>query len=109
MALIQCTECQSEVSSSALTCPKCGFQLKKPKRGFFGFLFKWSFILFNLFMCYAVFAGMDGATDRMNEMSGAERTGATIGTGLGLFMLLGIWAMGDLILGLFVLFTRPKA
>lgn len=30
MALIQCPECKKEVSSTAPTCPHCGYQLKKP-------------------------------------------------------------------------------
>jgi len=29
MALIKCPECQSEISDQALTCPRCGFPLKK--------------------------------------------------------------------------------
>jgi hypothetical protein len=30
MALINCPECNKEVSDTALTCPHCGYQLKKP-------------------------------------------------------------------------------
>ena len=29
MALTKCPECQSEVSDKALTCPRCGFPLRK--------------------------------------------------------------------------------
>lgn len=29
MALVQCSECDKEVSSNAMTCPHCGFTLKK--------------------------------------------------------------------------------
>ena len=36
MALINCPECNAEVSSSALDCPKCGVSLNKPKRTIFG-------------------------------------------------------------------------
>jgi len=31
MALIKCPECSREVSDTALTCPNCGYQLKKPQ------------------------------------------------------------------------------
>jgi hypothetical protein len=31
MALINCPECNKEVSDTALTCPNCGYQLKKPQ------------------------------------------------------------------------------
>lgn len=109
MALINCPECSAEVSDKALKCQKCGVQLRKPKRGFIGQLFKWSFILFNLLMAYALFAGMGAATEGMEVMSEAERAGAAVGTGLGAMMLISIWVFGDIILGLFVLFTRPKA
>ncbi len=41
-------------------------------------------------------------------MNDAERAGAAIGTGLGMTLLLFIWGVGDVILRLFVLFTRRK-
>lgn len=50
MAMIPCKECGKEVSSEAFKCPNCGARLRKAKRGFFGKIFKWSFVLFNLLM-----------------------------------------------------------
>ena len=108
MALINCPECQTQVSDTALNCTKCGVQLRKPKRGFFGKVVKWSFIVFNIFMAAWLIGGTGAATEGMDAMSEAEKAGATIGTGLGVAMLLGLWVAGDVILGLFVLFTRPK-
>ncbi|MFH4294631.1 zinc-ribbon domain-containing protein, partial [Acinetobacter baumannii] len=46
MPLINCPECNHSVSDKALDCPSCGARLMKPKRGFFGKIFKWLFILF---------------------------------------------------------------
>lgn len=109
MALISCPECQTEVSDTALKCVKCGVQLRKPKRGFFGKLIKWSFIGFNILMAIWLIGGMGAATDGMDAMSEAERAGAAIGTGIGVALILGIWMIGDVILGLFVLLTRPKS
>lgn len=111
MALINCPECQAEVSDTAMKCPKCGVQLRKPKRGIFGKLFKWTFIAFNAFMAYALFSGMSNVSDGYDAatMSEAEQAGHAIGSGLGLTMLLGVWLAGAVILGLFVIFTRPKA
>lgn len=110
MALVACPECQHQVSDTAFKCSQCGVQLKKPKRSFFGKLCKWSFILFNLLMVVWLFAyfgiideGMQGAT------SEAEQAGTAIGATLGVGMLVMLWALGDIILGMFVLFTRPKA
>lgn len=110
MALINCPECSSEISDSAMKCPKCGVQLRKATRGFFGKLIKWSFIGFNLLMGWWLIAGMNGATKSMDAtMDGAAQAGAAIGTGLGAAMIISIWVFGDIILGIFVLFTRPKS
>lgn len=110
MAMISCPECQSDVSDAALKCPSCGVQLRIPKRTFFGKLVKYSFILFNLIMAYWIFAGLGGASEQYSELSSeAEKAGAAIGTGLGVMFIAGIWFVGDVILGLFVLFTRPKS
>lgn len=43
-----------------------------------------------------------------SAQSGAEQAGATIGTAIGFSMIIGIWAVGDIILGLFVKFTEPR-
>jgi len=109
MPLIKCPECSTEVSDTALKCSKCGVQLRKLKRGFFGKLFKWSFIGFNILMAIWLVSGMYSATEGIQALSGAEQAGAAIGTGIGAMLILGVWVVGDIILGLFVLFTRPKA
>lgn len=109
MALIQCPECSTEVSDMALKCAKCGVQLRKPKRSVFGKIIKWTFVLFNIFMGWWLVAGMHVATKTMETASrGAAHAGAAIGTGLGAAMIIGLWGFGDIILGLFVILTRPK-
>ena len=109
MALVKCPECAAEVSDSALTCQKCGVQLRKLQRSLIGKITKWVFIAFNLLMAAWMWGGLSSASKTMQGMSGAEHAGAAIGTGLGAVMIGGIWLFGALILGLFVLFTRPKA
>ncbi|MCA1490481.1 hypothetical protein I6F11_06045 [Ensifer sp. NBAIM29] len=109
MAIISCPECQESVSDSAFKCPKCGVQLRKPKRGFMGKLFKWTFIAFNALMAIWLVAGFNKATEGYENLSGAEQAGAAIGTGIGMTMVLVTWVLGAIILGMFVLFTRPKA
>lgn len=109
MAIISCPECQTDVSDSALKCPKCGVQLRKVKRGFFGKIIKWSFIAFNILMLIWMVAGMNNATSGMDKMTSAEQAGAAIGTGIGAMIIMAIWFFGAIILGLFVLLTRPKA
>jgi hypothetical protein len=44
----------------------------------------------------------------MSAANEAEEAGQAVGAAIGTSMLLGIWVVGDIILGLFVLFTRPK-
>jgi len=109
MALINCPECTSEVSDTAIKCPRCGVQLRKIKRGFFGKLFKWAFILFNIIMLAWLVSYFNQLSDLAGtSVSDTHKTGVAIGGTLGTGMLLGLWVMGDVILGLFVLFTRPK-
>lgn len=108
MAMINCPECQAQVSDSAFKCPKCGVQLRKAKRGFMGKLFKWSFIAFNALMAIWTVGGFNAATKDYDALSGAEQAGAAIGTGVGMIMVMTVWVIGAVILGLFVLFTRPK-
>jgi hypothetical protein len=109
MAIISCPECKNSVSDTALKCPSCGTQLRKPKRGFFGKVFKFSFIAFNFLMAIWAVAGFNSATKDFNSLSGAEQAGAAVGTGIGMAMVLILWVLGAIILGMFVLFTRPKA
>ena len=109
MPLIACPECSKEISNTAFKCQNCGVRLKKPKRGFFGKIFKWSFIAFNLLMAWWLIAGMTSATRGLGGMSSAHQAGAALGTGIGAMLVLGIWAVGDIILGLLVLLTRPRA
>lgn len=109
MAIISCPECQTDVSDSALKCPKCGVQLRKAKRSFFGKIIKWSFIAFNILMLIWMVAGMNKATSGMDKLTSAEQAGAAIGTGIGAMIIMAIWFFGAVILGLFVLLTRPKA
>lgn len=110
MALIDCRECGAQVSDSAFKCPQCAFQLRKPKRSIMGKLFKWVFILFNIFMAIWLFSALAGVGDAASTATtDAEKAGAAIGATLGLGFLLGIWVIGDIILGLLVLFTKPKS
>lgn len=110
MALIKCSECGSEVSSSALSCPKCGKQLRKPKRSIFGKICLWLFYLYNLLMVVWLVGGMSAVSEKTATLAtDAERAGAAIGTGLGITMILIIWVIGAVITGLFALLTRPKA
>ena len=70
---------------------------------------KWLFILFNIFMIFALYSGCSATTDTITSATtGAERAGASIGTALGVGILLMLWVMGDIIIGTVVLLTRRK-
>lgn len=108
--LVKCPECNSEVSDTALKCPHCGKQLRKPKRGFFGKIFLWLFYLFNIFMLIGLISGMNSTSELMNQATTeAQKAGTAAGAGLGMTFMLFVWAIGDIITGLLALMTRPKA
>lgn len=110
MALIHCPECDAEVSDSALKCPKCGKQLRKPKRGFMGKIFLWLFYLFNILMIIGLVNGLNATSEvGKTAVTEAEKAGAALGAGLGISMILGIWVIGDIITGLLAIMTRPKS
>ena len=109
MPIINCPECTAEISDTTFDCPKCGAILRKPKRTFFGKIVKWGFILFNIIMMLWLFGGVSGGSDAINSASSdAEAAGVAIGTALGAGMLIAVWGFGDVVLGMFFMFTRPS-
>jgi hypothetical protein len=75
----------------------------------FGKVVKWVFILFNVLMLIWLVSACAAVGDiSANAVNDAERAGAAIGAGIGMTFLLFVWGVGDLVLGLFVLFTRRK-
>jgi hypothetical protein len=87
---------------------KAGYREIKGRRGFFGHVFLWGFVGFNLLMIAWLWLGLGAATDGYQEMGAAEQAGVAIGTGIGAVMILVVWAIGDVILGIPVLLTRPS-
>lgn len=74
-----------------------------------GKIFKYLFIGFNVLMFLMLFTGTMGAAEGANNISSdAEAAGYAIGTAIGVGSILFLWVVGDIILGLFVLFTRRK-
>lgn len=82
---------------------------EKTVRGPFGKVVKWAFIIFNILMIVWMLGTCASVGDVVNQAgSDAEQAGAAIGGTIGVMLILAIWAFGDLILGMFVLFTRGK-
>jgi Mn2+/Fe2+ NRAMP family transporter len=82
---------------------------ERRKRGFFGWIFLILFFGFNAMMLYGTFAGLAGTGQQITAASSdAERTGAAIGTAIGVSMILVVWAAGAVILGLLVLLTPGR-
>ncbi len=78
-------------------------------RSFFGKLVKGSFIFFNIIMGFWLFAGLNNASEKMAGMaSEAEQIGASIGTGLGAALIVGVWMAGVIILTPVLFLTRGK-
>lgn len=81
----------------------------KPKRSFMGKLIKFIFIAFNILMLVWIIVGVSGNASEIDKIQDEnEKAGAEIGTGLGVMALIFIWVAGDIILGMFVYFTRAK-
>ena len=59
-------------------------------------------------MAFAMISGFAENADKLNSASEIEAAGAAVGTGLGAFLLLILWVMGDIILGLLYLVARPS-
>jgi hypothetical protein len=82
-------------------------RIERRKRGIIGWIFLLLFWGFNALMAFSFVAGLSGTAESYATMgTEAERAGHAIGTMIGGGMILGIWAMGALILGLFVFLTR---
>ncbi|MEM1429082.1 MAG: hypothetical protein AAGG09_06470 [Pseudomonadota bacterium] len=104
-----CPSCGGNVSPKAFDCPHCGHPLRKPRRGFFGTIFKWLFIGWNIIMVVWLFGYAGQVAELSNEATtAAERTGTEIGAGIGVAMILIVWALGTVIFGLLTLLTRPS-
>lgn len=80
-------------------------RIEKRERSPLGKLIKWVFIGFNVLMLVWLVGGTNAALQTA-PMSGAGRAGAMIGTSLGAGLIIVLWALGDIILGMFVLLTR---
>jgi hypothetical protein len=79
------------------------------KRGFFGQLFKWAFILFNLAMGWWLFSYWATLGGHLNKAADEySRAGAFIGGTIGTGLILFFWLAGTVIIGLFALLTRGK-
>jgi hypothetical protein len=78
---------------------------EKRERSLAGKLIKWAFVAFNLLMVIWIVGGLHSVS-KIEVHSTAEKLGTGIGAGVGITMLLVLWALGDLILGIMVLVTR---
>ncbi|MCK1542009.1 hypothetical protein IVB12_08505 [Bradyrhizobium sp. 179] len=78
---------------------------EKYQRGTFGTFIKWAFIAFNVLMLIWIIGGFHAAST-IEVHSNAERAGRAIGSAIGVASLLTLWMVGDVILGILVLFTR---
>jgi hypothetical protein len=129
--ILDCPECSAKVSDAAFSCPQCGKLLRKPepgflicpecgkpfrklKRSFFGNFFKWALIVFNLVTLFLGILNLSNHSVSQPEI-GSGSLGYFIYTVqifldivFGLFFILLIWAVGNIILLLLVWLTRPR-
>lgn len=107
--LTTCPSCSKDVSPKAFDCPHCGHPIRKAKRGFFGKIFKWTLIAFNILMVVWLVSYMGTIGEQLDgATSDAAEAGTAIGGTIGVGMILVFWVLGDIILGLGTLLTRPR-
>ena len=83
--------------------------IERRRRGVFGWIFLLLFWGWNGLMGWALFAGLSKNSEAYVRLtSDVERAGAAIGTAIGSSMVLTIWALGAIILGLAVYFSRGR-
>lgn len=81
--------------------------IERYRRGFFGWIFLLIFWGWNLLMVWALLKGAS-ATDCAQYASQAEQTGCNAGAGLGIIMVMVVWAVGSVVFGLLAYFTRGR-
>ncbi|MBX9682397.1 MAG: hypothetical protein K2X41_01280 [Hyphomicrobium sp.] len=78
-------------------------------RGFFGWIFLLLFWAFNILMVYGIFAGAGENAKQAAKLSDESmRDAYNAGTGLGIMVMLFVWAAGAVVFGLLAHFTRGK-
>lgn len=74
-------------------------------------IMSWIVLLFNMIMLiWIISAGASGSGchEHAQDMQQACQAGADVGKGIAIYVLLTLWAMGDVILGIIWLVTRPS-
>jgi hypothetical protein len=81
MALIKCKECNSEVSSKADICPKCGIRITPKPKGCLGILGTLILFFIGLFIMLVIFTGITSSYNSKNapfDLTDTEKTASKI-------------------------------
>jgi len=81
--------------------------VEKRKRGFFGWIFLIIFWGWNALMAWALVMGA-GAANCAQYATRAEQDGCNAGAGIGIMMVLFMWAVGSVVFGMLAYFTRGR-
>lgn len=84
---------------------KSGYEEIRGKLGFFGWIWRILFWLWQVAMVTWIFS-YAGEVAPMVDAGGAEGAGAAIGATIGVGFIIAIWCAGTVIFGIFVLLTR---
>ena len=81
----------------------------KPERSFLGKIFRWWFIIFNIFMAFWLYTGVTDSQESIDDSENVfEEAGRTIGSGIGITIVCTIWLFGAVIFGMLAMVTKPS-
>lgn len=104
-----CKACNSKIDNQVMNCQNCGIRYNVAGRNVFGKLILYSFIVYNFLMLILFILKFDEFTTMINSLFGKTHPdGSKIAIGLGEIMILFTCVMGNIVLGMMALLTRPE-
>lgn len=84
--------------------------VERRRRGVFGWFFLLVFWGWNALMVLTLFNGIAGTSSEYERLAtDAARQGYSAGVGMGILLLLVLWAVGSVVTGMLAFFTRGRA
>lgn len=83
-------------------------QIERRKKGFFGYLFLVLFVASQCFMLYACIGGVMKVAEEGQQLTGDAKIAHDAGAGIGIMLLMFLWAAVTIVFGGLAYATRGK-